>query len=724
MNPFGISPRRTKLVLCLLVLFGFPFMVKVSAAAQNPASPIQHIVFIMKENRTFDNFFGKFPGAMGATMGTISTGQVITLGRSPDRAPRALNHTWPTYMTVTDHGKMDKFDQLVICNMNGDFLCMTQFDQPDIPNYWAYASTFTLADQFFSSVHGPSLPNHLYGIGAQSAGVVNNTSPIGDAGCAAAVGTTVQVLDDQGSLSTPFPCFDFQTLADSLQNAAISWGVYNTGSDFSFINHIRNSTLWTTNVFPIGQFAKDAATGNLPAVSWVIPPGSKNDYPTNSVCDGENWTVGQLNAIMQGPSWGSTAVFVTWDDFGGFYDHVPPPQVDEFGLGPRIPALIVSPYAKPGFISHTVYDLTSVLKFIEQRFGLSALSARDAAANDLMDSFNFSQTPIAPLLLSTRHCPVASTTAVTFPPQQGGVTASGPTVTLTNYSTTTMTIANIATAGDFGQTNSCTGSLAGNTGQTPHSCVIKLIFTPTATGTRTGTLTITDSDSTSPQTVSLSGIGTKVAVSPALLNFNTLTVGRTSGAKAATLTNNSTLPLGVNMVATGDYSQTNTCGSSLAPQSSCTMSVTFIPSTTGTRYGTVTITDSDGGSPHKINLTGVGTNVSVNPTTLNFGSVIVGTTATSSAAMIKNTSKSTVTITGMVVTGTVTSSTGNYTQIPVSDYSIAGTTCGATLTPGQSCNITLNFTPKAAGTRQGNLSISDNEADSPQGITLTGLGSN
>lgn len=112
-----------------------------------------------------------------------------------------------------------------------------------------------------------------------------------------------------------------------------------------------------------------------------------------------------LNAVMQGPDWNSTAVFITSDDFGGFYDHVMPPQVDEFGLGPRVPLLIVSPYAKQGYVSHTVYDHTSILKFVETRYGLKALTSRDARAHAMLDSFNFSQPPQPPMLLTTRACP-------------------------------------------------------------------------------------------------------------------------------------------------------------------------------------------------------------------------------------------------------------------------------------------------------------------------------
>lgn len=122
------------------------------------------------------------------------------------------------------------------------------------------------------------------------------------------------------------------------------------------------------------------------------------------MCEGENWTVSILNALMQGPAWASTAVFITWDDFGGFYDHVPPPQVDAFGLGPRVPLLIVSPFAKPGYVSHEVYEHSSLLKFVETRYGLQPLTNRDRAASNMLDSFDFHHPEQVPLVLSPRQC--------------------------------------------------------------------------------------------------------------------------------------------------------------------------------------------------------------------------------------------------------------------------------------------------------------------------------
>lgn len=376
---------------------------------------VEHIVFIIKENRSFDNYFGTFPGADGATRGTISTGQVIPLGHTPDKTAHDIGHGFTEAIQAIDGGKMDKFDLIHDANVDGDYLSYTQMQEQDIPNYFAYARSFVLGDRMFSSLHGPSFPNHLYTVGAQSGGAIGNPTGPGNKsywGCDADEATTVQVLDENGKATRQFPCFDFKTLADTLQAKGASWKYYappqsDPGYIFSVLNaikHIRQSPLWTENVISDKEFVRDAQTGRLPAVSWLVT-GRDNEHPPSSTCLGENWTVRQVNAVMQGPDWKSTAIFIIWDDFGGFYDHVAPPQLDRFGLGPRVPLLIISPFAKKGYIAHTQYEPSSILKFVETRFGLPTLSERDRNANDMLDSFDFNQAPTAPLVLKQRTCP-------------------------------------------------------------------------------------------------------------------------------------------------------------------------------------------------------------------------------------------------------------------------------------------------------------------------------
>ena len=645
---------------------------------------IQHIVFIIKENRSFDEYFGLFPGADGASTGTTSTGQVMTLERTPDEVVD-MGHDWTSAITATDGGKMDRFDLILDGNLYGEYLSYSQMTQADIPNYYTYAQTFVLADQMFSSLHGPSLPNHLYTIAAQAGGVISVPSAPGiqnlpNWGCDSQAGAHVTVVDDERDISEAFPCFDFQTLADSLNNAGISWRSYAPPegqpgyqySTFDAIKHIRNTSIWSENVVPDTQFATDAASGNLPAVSWLVT-GPTSEHPPNSTCWGENWTVQQLNALMQGPDWNTTAVFLTWDDFGGFYDHVPPPPaLDEYGLGPRVPLLLISPYARPGYISHTQYEFSSVLKFIEDRFGLTPLTERDANANDTTDSFNFSQTPLPPLVLNQRACPISEATNVYFGGQQLGVASPPYVLSLNNSRPTTLNISKIAITGDFAATGNCT-KIGPN-----RNCNLNLTFTPTQTGPRTGTLTITDNDPSSPQVVNLQGTGGEVTLSNSVypgLSFGTINLNAQK-TQNVTLTNNGTSALSVSAVSTvGDYSQTNTCGNSVGAGGTCTISVTFQPTTSGMRIGNLWVTDSDAASPQTLRLSGTSEGVSVTPSSLKFGKVKVNTTSAPQKIAVENLGA-----TGVNV-GAITAS-GDYSQT---------NNCGTSLPANGQCTVSVTF---------------------------------
>jgi len=410
-------------VSCLFVLSRFSLGHGAQLASQHrhrSLKKIKHIVFIVKENRTFDNYFGTFPGIDGATSGTISTGDVIRLGPAPDQLPRDINHSFQSAVLAIDGGAMDKFDLIPGGNVNGDFLAYTQYTESDLPNYFAYARNFVLADAFFSSLTGPSFPNHLYTVGAQSAGAINNpNNSQGRWGCDSPENSRVQVMDNEGNITPEYPCFDFRTLADALEDKGLSWEYYapqpgESGyiwSALDAIAHIRLSSLWDQHVVPVEQFVQDAQNGQLSAVSWVVVGSGKSEHPPASVCVGENWTVEQINAVMQGPNWNSTVIFLTWYDFGGLYDHVPPPKVDNFGFGPRVPFLIISPWVKPGHIEHNALEFSSVLKFIEERFRLAPLTPRDEQSNDLIDSFDFTQSPLPPLVLEIRQCPRTSSAA-------------------------------------------------------------------------------------------------------------------------------------------------------------------------------------------------------------------------------------------------------------------------------------------------------------------------
>ncbi|HEV2378441.1 MAG TPA: alkaline phosphatase family protein [Terriglobia bacterium] len=693
-------------------------------------SAIQHIVFIIKENRSFNEMFGALEGTAS---GPISTGQVLPLGVTPDVMSRDIGHTWSDTIAAVDNGKMDGFDLISYggaCSMNGDYLCMTQQSQANVPNYIQYAGAFSLADEMFSSIRASSFPNHLFTIAAQGGGAVSSPGDGTTWGCDANPGTTVTMIDGNGNLSFQFPCFDFDTLGDLLEGAGItSWKYYAPNRSpfnvYDAINHIRNSSLWTTNMASAKQFAIDAAANQLPSVSWVIAPNNEDDHPPQSVCAGENWVVNQVNAVMQNQSgWNSTAIFVTWDDFGGFYDSGPPATLDQYGLGPRVPLVIISPWAKPGYVSHTQYEFSSFLKIVEERYNLPPLTYRDAEANDMLDSFDFNQQPLAPLILTPRHCAPNGTSRLNFPTQQlVGTPSASMTVALTNFNKSAMAITSITASGDFSETNNCPSTLTGWTeGTNNPQCTITVTFTPTATGQRTGSLTMVDGDSSSPQVVSLSGVGTEVQTSSLLLNFGTVNVGSSSSPQNATVTNNGATPLTITSIAaSGDYDVTNNCGGSLGAGKKCTVTATFTPTATGKRFGIITVADSDGSGQQVIGLTGSGSFVSLTPPTLNFGTDAVGS-VTPATATLTNNSANTVTVMGTSVTGSDTGKAETYTGLTTLDFSLGSSTCGSTLSPRSSCNIIVNFTPTTAGALNGQLSVSDNEGDSPQMIALSGTG--
>ena len=346
-------------------------------AQVGPGSPIKHVIFLVKENHSFDNYFGRYPGADGATVGktlqcdnNLVPGPTVPLTPAPYVYPHDLGHAFDPGLISIDGGKMDGFN----CVTLGDDLTgYTQFDRSTLPVYWSLADRFVLADHFFTSMFGPTFPEHLYTVAAQSYGIVDNKSTTNHAG---------NYCDDPTEYTKRFPI------------ERLSKDDIHTIMDLEDHRDDDPSSLF--------KILKDLQDDTLPAVSWLIPPdGSPNEHPGAGVniCDGMNWSVQYLNAIFQSDVWPSTAVVMVWDDFGGFYDHVKPPHYDIMGLGPRTPALIMSPYTRAGdnpdggSIDSTVYEFSSVLKFIEDLHGLKPLTDRDAQASPLVGAFDFSQPP-------------------------------------------------------------------------------------------------------------------------------------------------------------------------------------------------------------------------------------------------------------------------------------------------------------------------------------------
>jgi phospholipase C len=391
------------------------------ASALETATPIKHVVFVIKENRTFDNMFGRFPGANGVSVG-LDEGESRPLTQALDSIPIDIRHCYQCALQAWNEGEMDGFATI---SDAADRYAYTQYQPEDLPNYWHWAQEFVLGDNFFASAQGPSFPNHLYTIAAQSGGAHEN--PIQDLdllrerhqetglfkawGCDSIEEAFVPVEDREGNVKNVPPCFDFLTEGDLLTEAGVPWAYYSATnlqngylwSAYDAIRHIReDEEVWKTHIFPVDDFVRQAKDGLLPPVTWVTPRFELSEHPEYSMCHGENWTTEIVNAVMESPDWADTAIFITWDDYGGFYDHVPPPQVDDFGFGVRVPLLIISPYARRGFVTDELGEFSSVLRFMEDNWGLTQLTHRDEEATPLLSAFDFEQEPRPPDPLPVR----------------------------------------------------------------------------------------------------------------------------------------------------------------------------------------------------------------------------------------------------------------------------------------------------------------------------------
>jgi phospholipase C len=390
-------------------------------------TPIQHVVVIVKENHTFDNYFGTFPGAEGMTQCQTSSGP-IPAPEAPNSTSRDLCHEHSCALTDWDDGKMDGWLAVSGASTNNDNLFCAQYHESDIPNYWAYAKSFALGDHFFANVLGPSFPGHTFVLAAQAGWATDNpgyavTSPYW--GCDESASYTVPVLDPITCMSKNVaPCFDIPSVPTLLPSTA-SWKFYGTNfyvlpeiwSMFDAVSAVRKTSLWG-NIVNASTFDSDVTSGKLPAVTWLVDQDLNDEHPNvGGVCQGENWTVGHINTLMQSDYWKSTVILFTMDDFGGWYDHVPPPRqygcdaTQPYGLGFRLPFIVISPYVKQGIYS-TVAEQASIPAFILKLFGAKQMlgdldpAAQDKQANDLMDMFDWNQTPLAPLVLQTRStCP-------------------------------------------------------------------------------------------------------------------------------------------------------------------------------------------------------------------------------------------------------------------------------------------------------------------------------
>ncbi|HET7171661.1 MAG TPA: alkaline phosphatase family protein [Gaiellales bacterium] len=359
-------------------------------------TPIKHVVYLIKENRTYDNLYGGFPGGDGARVGRTAEGKTVTLRRLPDKQTD-LQHSYFAAHHDINGGKMDGFSTLRDKNGNVTDLAFTTAMPGQLPAYWGWAEHYELGDRMFSSAASSSMPNHLYAIASQSAGVIDGPN----------FRTTRWGCDDPEGITAPAirngrevrvrPCFNIPTAVSQLEKKHVAWSYYGArGGELGYgwiavdqIKYIRDTDLWNKHVFPVEWFVHDVSQGYLAPVTWIVPPFNLSDHPGGpSLCQGQNWTVDIVNAIMRSPMWRSTAIVMTWDDFGGFYDHVPPPHADFLGLGPRVPLVVISPWAR-NRVDHHTYDFTSVVRFIDQNFGLPQLNERQQLFSSMGEAFQF-----------------------------------------------------------------------------------------------------------------------------------------------------------------------------------------------------------------------------------------------------------------------------------------------------------------------------------------------
>jgi phospholipase C len=426
---------------------------------------IRHVIIVMQENRSFDSYFGTFPGADGipkhgkipAVCVPDTTGGCLRPYHDKADINGGGPHGKPNALADIDRGKMDGFIRQravaqVTCTAPNDPACsgtakpdvMGYHTAGEIPNYWKYARDFALDDHMFEAVKSWSLPSHLYMVSAWSAKCRTRSpmscrsdivGPYGVRGFGAAVRRELSTGKTSIDLAwtditwllflhhvswgyylrtgTQPDCDDdsAETCASVKQNAKTP-GIWNPLPLFADVSHDRQ----LGNIQTLSAYFHAAKTGTLPSVSWIVPSDPDSDHPPASVHRGQAYVTAVINAAMKSPDWKSTAIFLSWDDWGGFYDHVAPPRIDRNGYGLRVPGIVISPYAKKGFIDHQILSSDAYLKFIEDDFlGDARLNPKtdhrpdsrpDVRENvkelgDLIEDFDFSQPPRPPLLLPT-----------------------------------------------------------------------------------------------------------------------------------------------------------------------------------------------------------------------------------------------------------------------------------------------------------------------------------
>ncbi|MGA8535202.1 MAG: alkaline phosphatase family protein [Candidatus Tumulicola sp.] len=389
-------------------------------------TPIQHIVIIFQENRTPDYLFNGMLayGANIATTAVDSNGDVVQLAPISLAVPWDLGHGHKSFVNDCDMQpsntcRMDGFDKGIAPKFH--LRPFGYAPASEVKPYMAMATQYVFADNMYQTNQAGSFPAHQYIISGDASGEPatsynvssdpfnSKTGAKTPAGCDAPKLSVVDTIDPVGGGPgpTPFPCFERPVLSDLLDGQHVSWRYYQNGLGAGLwhgpdaIQHIRYGKDYKYVVTPPQTILTDATHGRLPGVAWVMPAdGYHSDHSGNKSTAGPSWVAAVVNAIGKSKYWSTTAIVLTWDDWGGWYDHVPPQQFNSYELSFRVPMVIISPYAKmgasrEGYISHVQYEFGSILAFAEETFGIpkGSLGSTDVRANDLSDAFDFTQAP-------------------------------------------------------------------------------------------------------------------------------------------------------------------------------------------------------------------------------------------------------------------------------------------------------------------------------------------
>ncbi len=381
------------------------------------SSKIQHVVIIFQENRSTNDLFNGLPGAGTVRVGKNSLGQSVTLQPRLLTAPYDISHKHSAFVIEYAGGKLDGWNLVYSACLKhktcppADIRAYGYVPEKEVEPYFVMARRYAFARNMFQTNQGPSFPAHQYILSGTS--TISDSSPLRAAenplttkkkltgGCDSPKGSLVWLIDAKGRENRQiYPCFDRNSLIALIEGQSLTWRYYQAhlgpglweGPDA--ILPVYNSSEFAIDVVaPPSQALADIKNGNLASVAWVTPTAAASDHAGITDGSGPSWVASVVNAIGKSQYWDNTAIFVTWDDWGGWYDPAPPHQFNSYELGFRVPLLVISAYAKPHYISTKQHEFGSILKFTEQAFNLGSLGTTDVRADDLSDCFDFSKPP-------------------------------------------------------------------------------------------------------------------------------------------------------------------------------------------------------------------------------------------------------------------------------------------------------------------------------------------